>query len=89
MTWPTKRPFSQNELNANADMLPVFVIINNDGDGDDYPQRMKAHTSHQRTSWLPKQDDLYRRLSHPNSCGPGKRLPILVPLPTGPPANQR
>ncbi len=39
-----------------------------------------------RTKLAPAtQDDLYRRLSHPNPGGPGKRLPIPLPLPTGRP----
>ena|SRR5882672_48758 len=70
---------------ANADMLPVFVIITNDGDETITLSGMKAqYITANRTKLAPAtQDDLYRRLSHPNPGGPGKRLPIPLPLPTG------
>jgi hypothetical protein len=70
---------------ADADMLPVFVIITNDSDQPVTLSGMKAeYITSSRTKLAPAtQDDLYRRLSHPHPGGPGKRLPIPLPIPTG------
>jgi hypothetical protein len=71
---------------ADADMLPVFVIITNDGDQPISLNGMKAEfITANRTKLAPAtQDDLYRRLSRPKNMSV-KRLPIPIPLPPGRP----
>ncbi len=71
---------------ADAGMLPVFVIITNDGDQPITLNGMKAEfITSNRTKISPAtQDDLYRRLSRPKNMSV-KHLPIPVPLPSGPP----
>ena len=71
--------FTTNYL--DADMLPVFVIVTNDGDEPITLNGMKAQfITADRTKLAPAtQDDLYRRLSRPKQ--PGRRLPIPIPLP--------
>jgi hypothetical protein len=66
---------------ADADMLPVFVIVTNDGDEPITLNGMTAEfITSNRTKLTPAtQDDLYRRLSRPRQ--PGKRLPIPLPIP--------
>ncbi len=66
---------------ANADMLPIFVIVTNDSDETITLNALKAEfITSNRTKLAPAtQDDLYRRLSRPK--GPGRRLPIPLPIP--------
>jgi hypothetical protein len=70
---------------ADEDMLPVYVIITNDGDETITLSGMKAEfITASRTKIAPAtQEDLYRRLSHPK--GPKARLPIPIPIPAGRP----
>ncbi len=65
---------------ANADMLPVYVIITNDGDDPISMNGLKAQfITADRTKIAPAtQDDLYRRLSKPKEP---KRGPFSLPVP--------
>ena len=65
---------------AASDMLPIFVIITNDGDDAITLSGMKAEfITSNRTKIAPAtQDDLYRRLSKPKEP---RRLPIPLPVP--------
>jgi len=65
---------------AAAGMLPIFVIITNDGDQPVTLAGMKAEfITSDRTKIAPAtQDDLYRRLSKPKEP---RRLPIPLPVP--------
>ena len=65
----------------NNDMLPVFVIITNDGDEPVTLNGLKAQfITADHTKIAPAtQDDLYRRLSKPKE--PRRRVPIPVPVP--------
>ena len=67
---------------ADADMLPIFVIITNDGDQPVALTGMKLEfITSKRTKLAPAtQDDLYRRISHPSR--PGAK-PLPFPIPTG------
>ena len=64
----------------DVDMLPVFVIVTNDGDEPITLSGMKAQfITNNRTKLSPAtQDDLYRRLSRPKEP---RRLPIPLPVP--------
>lgn len=65
----------------DQDMLPVFVIITNDGDEPITVTGLKAEfITSNRTKIAPAtQDDLYRRLSKPKE--PHRRVPIPIPIP--------
>lgn len=71
---------------ADLDMLPVFVIITNDGDQPITLSGMKAEfITSNRTKIAPAtQDDLYRRISKPKGM-PARHIPIPIPVPVGKP----
>ena len=77
--------FTTNYL--DNDMLPVFVIVTNDGDEPVTLSGMKAQfVTANRTKIAPAtQDDLYRRLSRPRQPGRRYPLPLPVPLPNSHP----
>jgi hypothetical protein len=65
---------------ADVDMLPVFVVITNDGDQPIALNGMKVEfITSKRTKLAPAtQDDMYRRLSHTHKPG-GVPLPFPIP----------
>ena len=65
---------------ADVDMLPVYLIITNDGDQPVALTGMKVEfITSKRTKLAPAtQDDLYRRISHPRRPGAS---PLPFPLP--------
>jgi len=65
---------------ADVDMLPVYVIITNDGDQPIALTGMKVEfITSKRTKLAPAtQDDMYRRLSHTHKPG-GVPLPFPIP----------
>ena len=65
----------------NNDMLPLYVIITNDGDEPITLNGLKAQfITADRAKIAPAtQDDLYRRLSKPKE--PRRRVPIPMPIP--------
>ena len=67
---------------ADANLLPIFVIITNDGDQPVALTGLKVEfiTSKRAKLSPATQDDLYRRISHPTR--PGART-IPFPIPTG------
>ncbi len=71
---------------ADLDLLPVFVIITNDGDQPVTLSGMKAEfITSNRTKIAPAtQDDLYRRISRPKGM-PQRHIPLPIPVPVGKP----
>jgi hypothetical protein len=63
---------------SDAGILPIFVIVSNDGDQPVALSGMKAQLiTGDRTKLNPSsEDDIYRRLNHPHSSGTNYPLPF-------------